>query len=124
VVKLESSKSQSKYSHPPTTRDFIAGIDNIVNTIDNDYVQNYIQSAFEPVKIKPKLSKKDKKKIRIRYITSKINEMKMKKTFLTMCDVVVEQEPASPEPSEHSINSEEERNNMLQDIIDTQNKLK
>lgn len=73
--KLGSSKSQSKYekAHPPTSRDFLAGIDNIVNTIDNDYVQTYIDSAFEPQLPKPKLSKEDKKKlkkkIRIRYIS-------------------------------------------------------
>jgi hypothetical protein len=106
----------------------MAGIDNIVNTIDNDYVQSYIDSAFEPQLPKPKLSRADKKKlkkkIRIRYITSKIDEMKKKKTFLTTWDAIIEQEPDSPEPSEPSINSEEERNNMLQEIIDTQNQMK
>lgn len=66
IRKLGSSKSESKHAKalPPTSRDFMAGIDNIVNTIDNDYVQSYIDSAFEPQLPKPKLSRADKKKLK------------------------------------------------------------
>lgn len=85
-----------------------------------------MNNAFEPGKVEPKATKEEKekikKKVRIKYITSKIEEMKKKRTFLTSCDAVVEQEPDSPppEPQEVSVNSEEEMNNMLKDVLETQ----
>jgi len=40
---------------------------------------------------------------------------------LTSCDVIAEPEPESPPPlDESSDNSEKERNNMLQELLDTQ----
>ena len=53
--------------------------------------------------------------------------MKKKRTFLTSCDAVIEQEPDSVVESqeEHpSITSAEEMKNMLMDVINTQNQVR
>jgi len=132
-VSRQVSSMGSAAKNPPSARDYKANLDSIVQSIDAGFVNNYLESAFDPLKdkTKPKLSKdekiKRKKKVRIRYITSKIEEMKKKRTFLTSWDAVVEQEPESPEPiieDEPSINSEDERNNMLKDVIDTQERIR
>ncbi|CAI2365074.1 unnamed protein product [Moneuplotes crassus] len=102
-----------------------SGIDNLLTKIDNNFVDEYIQNAFEPEKKAQKLTKaqkeKKRKKLRLRFITDKIAQQKKKRTFLTSCDVIAEPEPESPPPlDESSDNSEKERNNMLQELLDTQ----
>ena len=100
--------------------------DQLTFAINDNYIQSYLNNAFEPGKAEQKVTKeekeKQKRKVRIKYITSKIEEMKKKRTFLTSWDAVVEQEPDSPPPEvqEASINSEEEMNNMLKDVLETQ----
>ena len=88
-VSRQVSSMGSAAKNPPSARDYKANLDSIVQSIDAGFVNNYLESAFDPLKdkAKPKLSKdekiKRKKKVRIRYITSKIEEMKKKRTFLT-----------------------------------------
>jgi len=127
--KLRMKKSKGSFvpkMRIPAKKDHKASIDNLLNKIDNNYVDEYIQNAFEPEKAQKKLTKAQKiqrrKKIRIRYITDKIDKMRKQKTFLTSMNAVEEPEPESPEPEEEqeSVNSEEERNQMLQELLDTQ----
>jgi hypothetical protein len=132
--KLKASNSEQVIRNHPTTRDHKANLDNILQTIDSGYINNYLDSAFEPMQTekssKPKLSKEEKakkrKKVRIRYITNKIEEMKKKRTFLTSLNAVVEQEPDSPieDVKEEEIDSEEERNNLLKEVLDTQQQVR
>ena len=124
---LGSSNSNSKFIGTSASKfSDKENNDQLTFAINDNFIKNYLNNAFEPGKVEPKATKEEKekikKKVRIKYITSKIEEMKKKRTFLTSCDAVVEQEPDSPppEPQEVSVNSEEEMNNMLKDVLETQ----